>query len=182
MKKSTLLMIVSVVLAMTLSLGGTLAYLSDVDSDVNVMTLGSVYIEQYEQERTDKTTAELEGNLEEFQKNHPHPLFPAIGDPTIKATKWTDGTELNIWTNNNVVDKFVTVENTGKSGAYVRTIFAVEYAADAIAPELNWNTSEWTAAKEIGTWRLIMASLRSTRFMWCTTTASWRRKTLLLPA
>ena len=51
MKKSTLLMVLSLVLALTVGLGTTLAYLTDTDADVNVMTLGNVDILQNEQER-----------------------------------------------------------------------------------------------------------------------------------
>ncbi|MBE5769441.1 MAG: hypothetical protein E7333_07675 [Clostridiales bacterium] len=45
MKKRTIAMIVSLVLAMAMGLGGTLAYLTDRDSDVNVFTIGNVDIE-----------------------------------------------------------------------------------------------------------------------------------------
>ena len=51
MKKRSLLMAASLVLALLVATTGTLAYLSDVDSDVNVMTLGNVKIEQIEMQR-----------------------------------------------------------------------------------------------------------------------------------
>lgn len=128
MKKSTLLMIVSVVLALTLSLGGTLAYLQDSDSDVNVMTLGSVYIEQIEQEwNADKT------ELVDFTQAKP--LYPYVGD-----LGWTntENPEYRRFTMSNVVDKYVSVKNTGKSEAYVRTIFAFEQdAKDMIGISTN---------------------------------------------
>ena len=118
MKKSTLLMIVSVVLAMTLSLGGTLAYLQDSDSDVNVMTLGSVYIEQIEQEwNADKN------ELKEFTQEKP--LYPYVGSMGWE-NKETDGGAYRRFTMSNAVDKYVSVKNTGKSPAYVRTIIAFE--------------------------------------------------------
>ena len=40
MKNRKLILIVSLVLALTMSLGGTLAYLTDTDADVNTMVLG----------------------------------------------------------------------------------------------------------------------------------------------
>ena len=49
--KRFLSMLLVVVLTATLAVSGTLAYLQDDDSDVNVMTLGNVYIEQHEYER-----------------------------------------------------------------------------------------------------------------------------------
>jgi len=45
MKKSTILMLVSLVLAMVVGIGGTLAFLTDRDSDTNVFTVGNVDIE-----------------------------------------------------------------------------------------------------------------------------------------
>lgn len=148
MKKSTLLMIVSIVLALTLSLGSTLAYLQDSDSDVNVMTLGSVYIEQHEQERGEN------GDLQDYPE-YPvtKPLYPAIGTLTTDGTVEVGGESYEMWDNNNVLDKIVTVENTGKSGAYVRTIFAVEdYVTDSNNAnlELNWNKQgDWTEADKV---------------------------------
>lgn len=118
MKKSTLLMIVSVVLALTLSLGSTLAYLQDSDSDVNVMTLGSVYIEQIEQEwNADKT------ELQDFTQEKP--LYPYVGELGWENDA-EDGGAYRRFTMSNAVDKYVSVKNTGKSPAYVRTIIAFE--------------------------------------------------------
>ena len=49
--KKVLLMCTAYVLVAALAIGGTVAYLQDDDSDVNVMTLGNVSIEQHEYER-----------------------------------------------------------------------------------------------------------------------------------
>ena len=105
MKNRKLLLVLSLLLALTLSLTGTLAYLTDTDSDVNVMTLGNVKIEQHE-----KTEAG-----DDFQNNQP--LFPAYypGD----VITWDDHLVGEI-------EKYVTVENTGKSDAYARTWVAFE--------------------------------------------------------
>ena len=46
-----LVLILSLALSLALATGGTLAYLSDTDADVNVMTVGNVYIKQLEYER-----------------------------------------------------------------------------------------------------------------------------------
>ena len=121
MKKSTLIMILSLVLAVAIGVGSTMAYLQATDEDVNVMTLGSVYITQNEQER------DADGNLVPFTPNKP--AYPAVG-----PIDWADegvvvnGTEYKVFTDElqNVVDKIVTVTNTGKSDAYIRTIIAIE--------------------------------------------------------
>lgn len=147
MKKSTLLMIVSLVLAIALGVGTTMAYLQDTDEDVNVMTLGNVYIEQIELER-DKA-----GVLQEYTQGQP--LYPAVykdeeawaptspNDPTTDpdVIYWADADENGLidgipeaaWNGmwkqeeiTNIVDKFVFVKNTGKSDAYIRTIYAFE--------------------------------------------------------
>ncbi|MBQ6952238.1 MAG: hypothetical protein IJN44_12205 [Clostridia bacterium] len=151
MKKSTLIMILSLVLAVALGVGGTLAYLQDTDEDVNVMTLGNVYIEQHEYERvTDENGDPVKGvegtdfdadygieesyKLKEFTQGKP--AYPAVYQEG--KMDWDEFQQL--WNQvgapgsndlfdpsmKNVVDKFVFVENTGKSDAYYRTIIAIE--------------------------------------------------------
>ena len=147
MKKTTLLMVVCMLLALTLGIGGTMAYLQDTDEDVNVMTLGNVYIVQNEQEY------DTAGNLVEFTQDKP--LYPYVGTLGWKNTEAEDGAYRQ-FTMNNVVDKYVTVTNTGKSDAYVRTFIALEmgeYTAeefDMIGVSINAeNGSEF---KFPGTW------------------------------
>ena len=121
MSKRNLLMVLSIIVTLALATTGTLAYLSDTDSDVNVMTLGNVDILQNEQERRP------DGLLDEFTQNQP--AYPAVG-----PIEWADETitfgdhEFHVFTEDlkNVLDKFVTVTNTGKSDAYVRTIIVIE--------------------------------------------------------
>ena len=133
MKKSTLLMVLSLVLALTIGLGTTLAYLTDTDSDVNVMTLGNVDIEQIEQERDEY------GELQDYTQGKP--LYPAVGTPdhyvdqegnkvsgTDDAYKFLANADDENFPN--AQDKIVTVKNIGKSDAYVRTIIAFEVVED----------------------------------------------------
>ena len=116
-----LVLLLTLVLSLALATGGTLAYLSDTDADVNTMTLGNVHIEQIEQERDEN------GDLTSFTQGQP--AYPAVGEIV-----WDDegvnvnGTEYQVFDENlrNVIDKIVTVKNTGKSPAYVRTIIAIE--------------------------------------------------------
>ena len=130
MKKRSLLMILALALSLTLAIGGTLAYLQDTDADVNVMTLGSVYIVQNEQERNE------DGDLVEFRQNKP--IYPAVYEgtsiPYADPADWVvpnDEAWEVVENNENVLDKFVTVTNTGKSDAYVRTYIAFEVGAEA---------------------------------------------------
>ena len=118
MKKKLLALVLVVVMAATAVVGGTMAYLTDEDSDVNVMTLGNVSIEQIEQEwKAD------ESGLQEFTQAKP--LYPYVGTLGWENKDYESGAYRR-FTMNNVVDKYVSVKNTGKSNAYVRTVFAFE--------------------------------------------------------
>lgn len=125
----------AVALTAAVSVGGTLAYLSDTDEDVNIMTMGNVYIDQIEQERVDDAAAQ--DQLTDFQDNKD--LLPAVypGDsiPWADPSQWVvpnDEAWKVVEDNDNVVDKFVTVKNTGDSPAYVRTLIAFEEPSDLI--------------------------------------------------
>ena len=143
MKKSTLIMILSLVLAVAIGIGSTMAYLQDTDEDVNVMTLGNVYIEQHEYERVQNEDGEYEMvtsekyggegyKLQEFTQGKP--LYPAVGAVNDygeyvyfdQLGEGASGGQAVLDGIQNAQDKFVLVENTGKSDAYVRTIFAFE--------------------------------------------------------
>ena len=149
--KKILLMALSLVLVAAMSIGGTVAYLQDDDSDVNVMTLGNVDIEQHEYERVVDANGDyvvddsVEGyKLQPFTQDKP--LYPAT-IPTNSA-EWTYGSTnamfkqvgangggMNVFVEPNAVDKFVFVKNTGKTDAYVRTLIAFESG--------SLSTEEW---------------------------------------
>ena len=112
MKKKILALALVVILAITAVAGASLAYLTDKDQAVNVMTLGNVAIEQYEKDRWGGA----------FVQNQN--LFPMVdlrgeNDPVVVDGLFNDAMK-------NVIDKMVTVENTGNYAAYVRTIIAFE--------------------------------------------------------
>ena len=126
------------VLALTaaISIGATLAYLTDTDEDVNVMTVGKVKIEQLEYERVDVETEDENATVQEFQNNKP--LYPAVTEngfdytPGDSFVDWTqigkDGYTSDIWDPskiNNEIDKMVFVKNKGDYDAYVRSVFAL---------------------------------------------------------
>ena len=117
-KKRVATLALSIALLLAVTVGGTLAYLQDTDSDVNVMTLGNVEIDQIEQEWN-----EAGNKLVDFTQAKP--LYPYTGSMGWENATENDGAYRR-FTMENVVDKYVTVENTGKSDAYVRTIFAFE--------------------------------------------------------
>ena len=133
-----LVLFLSLVLSLALATGGTLAYLSDTDADVNTMTLGNVYIVQNEQQRNDA------GELVPFENNQP--ASPAVN---LEAGHWTtldvNGHEVELWEGvENAIDKIVSVTNTGKSEAYVRTLVAIESPAEHYMMEapIYWQANE----------------------------------------
>ncbi len=154
MSKRTLLMLVALIASLALVATGTLAYLTDTDSDVNVMTLGNVDIEQIELQRTEdfiKTDGHTglleEGDLEPFVDGKPlYPAYPVnnqgsdyTAEPsnllywgpyvTAESDGTTDGAGNGLWNDEKLVgavDKMVFVQNTGSSPAYYRTLIAFE--------------------------------------------------------
>lgn len=127
------LLLVALVLSVAMATTGTLAYLTDDDADVNTMTLGKVSIVQNEQEWNDDKTA-----LEEFTQDKP--LLPYVGTLDWEYTTAQGGDDAyRRFTMNNVVDKYVTVTNTGNTDAYVRTIIAVEMGEYETIEEFKYN-------------------------------------------
>ncbi len=152
----------AIVLTAAVSIGATLAYLTDTDEDVNVMTLGKVKIDQLEYERIDVETKDDEAEVQEFHDNKP--LLPAVTEDGLDYAKpgdtyvdWEqigkDGYTSPIWNPdliNNEVDKMVFVKNKGDYDAYVRSVFAFEAGNYTTLDEfnakvhLNLNEIDWT--------------------------------------
>lgn len=131
-KSSKMKVIIASLLAATVVaggvIGGSLAYLQDEDSDVNVMTLGNVDIVQneYEWETVENTSSGSTGTTNKLVPfTQGKPLYPYVGELGWTNTEDSGGAYRQ-FTMNNVVDKYVTVTNTGKSDAYVRTFIALE--------------------------------------------------------
>ena len=141
----------SLALVASVAVAGTIAYLTDTDSDVNVMTLGNVDIEQIEQER------DATGALTDFTQAKP--LYPAYYEddsiPWDDSANWVIPDE-QAWKvveeNENVIDKFVTVKNTGKSDAYVRTVFAFEAGTLKNTEFIHIVTNATNVPDEIDSW------------------------------
>ena len=126
-----------VALTAAVSVGATLAYLTDTDEDVNVMTLGKVKIDQLEYERVDVESKDADATVQEFHDNKP--LLPVVTDKDFGYTPgetyvdWDqigkDGYTSEIWNPekiNNEVDKMVFIKNKGDYDAFVRSVFAFE--------------------------------------------------------
>ena len=152
--------LLAIALTAAVSIGATLAYLTDTDEDVNVMTLGNVKIDQLEYERTDVESKNEDATVQEFHDNKP--IYPAVTEKDFDYTPgdtnvdWTqigkNGYTSEIWNPekiNNEIDKMVFAKNKGTSDAYVRTWFAFEangYTVEQFKElfHLNINTTDWT--------------------------------------
>lgn len=173
--KKFLTILLTVVLTAAVAITGTVAYLTAEDSDVNVMTLGNVKIDQLEYERavdadgkfvstgTTDTYGYTPDKLQEFTQDKP--LYPAVGEAKWDANQQSWGQVGASGSNElldeealkNVQDKFVFVKNTGISEAYVRTWFAFEQGSVAggdfenvIATSGNTNHWKWeTVATDV---------------------------------
>ena len=130
MKKKLIAILMVAALAVTAVVGGTMAYFTDTDGDVNVMTLGNISIKQVELERGEN------GELQDYTQGKP--LLPSVGerDWADGWQEWPTGGSSALYDDSlkNVIDKFVFVENDGSNDAYVRTWFAFE------AGSLDWST------------------------------------------
>ncbi len=130
-KKKIIVLCLAVALSALSMVNGTLAYFTDTDSTVNVLTMGSVQIVQHEQQRKLASDGSLI-ELEPFENGKM--LIPSMGpakyltyDKLDDSYKFlADGNKVSL---PNAIDKIVTVENMGNVPAYVRTIFAFEAPA-----------------------------------------------------
>ncbi len=140
--KKALALVLVVALSVGAGIMGTIAYLQDEDSDVNVMTLGNVSIKQHEYQRVENAdgtfaTDTIDGQnsyvLEDFVQGKP--LLPSA--VVVSSTPWDSTTVRMSQVGSyggmqtflpvtNAQDKFVVVENDGITDAYIRTIVAIE--------------------------------------------------------
>lgn len=156
MKKKIIALCLILALAAIAVIGGTMAYFQDSDEDVNVFTYGNVDIEQYEHEfddagdfvELDADTAEEalklmpvihfgsgnypnanpdNGTGEKFMIGTYYPNLDVTDGNVALADRWAGA-----WTEPNVVDKYVSVTNTGANDCYVRTIVAIPKKMEAL--------------------------------------------------
>lgn len=135
-KKKILSLCLVICLLAVAVVGGTLAYFTDTDADLNVMTTGNVVIIQNETDRNgdawaDDDTAHLVPAV--YLDAEGQPYNPTYGweGPAGDATGTCDGPDGNTMSIydaniNNEVDKIVSVTNDGTEPAYVRTFVLLE--------------------------------------------------------
>lgn len=135
MKKK--LVVFSLMLALVaIAVGGTLAYFMDDDEATNTFTIGSVEVEQIEEQRKLDANGNYTNELEPFVNDKQ--LIPVISDANAKNDV-------------NFQDKIVTVKNLGKNDAYVQVFVAVpKVLADANVLLIHSSSLDWT--KDNTTW------------------------------
>ena len=117
MKKKLTAIFLCVALVAIAIVGGTLAYFTDKDSATNTFTAGGVKIDLIEQQSNKDHTdfVPYEGNKV---------LMPIVG--SAQGEKYPNGQPKAA----NYIDKVVTIQNTGKSDAWIRAYYAVPSALD----------------------------------------------------
>lgn len=113
-KKITAIALVVCLVAVAI-VGGSLAYFTDEEKATNTFTVGGVKIDLIEQERG-------ENGLQNFTQDKV--LMPIVGSAQGEKDQYGQPVAKNY------VDKMVTIENTGKSDAYIRAYFAIPSALD----------------------------------------------------
>lgn len=147
--KKFIALLLTVVLTATVAVGGTVAYLQDEARNDNTMTMGKVDISQWEYQREkgtdgeyatitqDKVTSYKLVGFEQDKMLLPATEIDANGNPynfgagnwdetTVRMTQVGSYGGMQVFESPNAVDKFVVVKNEGNTGAYVRTIVAIE--------------------------------------------------------
>lgn len=159
--KKTLTMLGVYVLVIALAITGTIAYLTSTDSDVNVMTLGNVKIQQNEKERVDAADhgTLTEDQIQDFKQSKP--LYPYVDEnlnhvlsDDYEEVIFPDGNTYQVLIGDNAIDKFVSVTNTGKSAAYVRTLLALEAPTDKM--DIILNTNDWMIDQSVSNLQIVI--------------------------
>ena len=103
--------------------GGSLAYFSDTDTDINTFTVGNIKIDLLEKQRVVDDEGNVTTELEDFEQNKT--LLPFVGNENGGPVD-----SLGMTTGKNYGDKMVSVKNTGKNKAYIRAYVAVPADVD----------------------------------------------------
>ena len=133
MKKKILLIASLVIILAMLAVGGSLAWFTDNDEATNVFTIGSVEIDQIEQQYKVDANGDKTAELEDFVQNKV--LLPIVNvtNPSVDP---------------NYQDKIVTVKSLGNNPAYVSTHIAIPTVLnDILVLDLNAGTGmKWEPA------------------------------------
>ena len=157
MKNKKAIIGLGAIAALLFGVASSIAYLTDTDTAVNVMTVGNVKIAQLEYERVVDEKGNATTELQPYSQLKP--IVPAVYKTASKSEEWAD--ELITWESigapgqnklfhegvKNVVDKFVFVQNTGRKDAYIRTLVAIEEPKEILEKDpihISHNEKQYT--------------------------------------
>lgn len=147
MKK--LLILCFALMISAVAVAGSIAFFTDsVTANDNVIVAGSIDVEQHEQERewTQNADGSVTCTLRTFSQEQS--MYPCmINESSLREPVVVGNHTVQMYTRavQNFRDKIVTVENAGKSPAYLRTFVAVPAAVNnCVWLHLDCNTAGWT--------------------------------------
>ena len=111
-KKKITALFLCVALAAIAIVGASLAYFTDTDNETNTFTVGGVKIDLIEQQSNEDHTGFVPYTGDKV-------LMPIVG--SAQGEKYPNGQPKAA----NYIDKVVTIQNTGKSAAWIRAYYAV---------------------------------------------------------
>ena len=117
MKKKITALFLCVALAAIAIVGASLAYFTDTDNETNTFAVGGVKIDLIEQQSNEDHTGFVPYTGDKV-------LMPIVG--SAQGEKYPNGQPKAA----NYIDKVVTIQNTGKSAAWIRAYYAVPSALD----------------------------------------------------
>ena len=117
MKKKITALFLCVALAAIAIVGASLAYFTDTDNETNTFAVGGVKIDLIEQQSNEDHTGFVPYTGDKV-------LMPIVG--SAQGEKYPNGQPKAA----NYIDKVVTIQNTGKSTAWIRAYYAVPSALD----------------------------------------------------
>jgi len=135
MKKKILALGVCASMAAVAVVGGTMAYFTDTKQATNTMATGSIKIQLNEQKRG--TSAMEAFDSEEIT------FMPMVYQTDAASSNYAEDpiAKTSVFSERftNVVDKFVSVTNTGADDAYVRVLFAFEGDCGVVEDYIGYN-------------------------------------------
>ena len=150
--KKAVAIVLTFAIAMSMGIAMTVAYFTDTEEEVNVMTVGNVNVELIEQQRNEDGSA-----LVPFEDGKA--LTPIVGSAQGDKDEW-GMPEIK-----NYVDKIVYAKNIGAEEAYMRILVAIPavledtVASGASGNALHWNfgnrlDKEGDSTWNIGAWQV----------------------------
>ena len=146
--KKAVAIVLTFAIAMSMGIAMTVAYFTDTEEELNIMTVGNVNVELIEQQRNEDGSA-----LVPFEDGKA--LTPIVGSAQGDKDEW-GMPEIK-----NYVDKIVYAKNIGAEEAYMRILVAIPavledtVASGASGNALHWNFGNRLDKEGASTWNSV---------------------------